>query len=222
MYPTRRGAALLLGLPVDNVRVIYRRGAHCYGLNGADTVSYDCGAPVAAVRPPRPRAALTPRWKWRENYGQAYVIDQRVGVDRDGAMIAWDYAGLGAAAQKQPARLGQAWQRGDRGGSPGPNRNGSPHGRPAAVTDQFRNTSNAAPSYVMGCVGGVRGGVARCGSASCRQCPRRCSRGRGWSPAQVAEHRHGAVSTKWRRTCADPVAHRPRHLHDHRLIEVEP
>ena len=38
VYPTRSGVALLLGLPVDHVRVMYRRGAGCYGLNGADTV----------------------------------------------------------------------------------------------------------------------------------------------------------------------------------------
>jgi nicotinate dehydrogenase subunit B len=61
VYPTRSGVALLLGLPVDNVRVIYRRGAGCYGLNGADTVFLRCGAPVAGCRPARPRAALAPR-----------------------------------------------------------------------------------------------------------------------------------------------------------------
>jgi nicotinate dehydrogenase subunit B len=60
VYPTRIGVALLLGLPVDNVRVIYRRGAGCYGLNGADTVSA-MRRSFAGRRPARARAALAPR-----------------------------------------------------------------------------------------------------------------------------------------------------------------
>ncbi|HXI31947.1 MAG TPA: molybdopterin cofactor-binding domain-containing protein, partial [Vicinamibacterales bacterium] len=40
-YPTRNGVATLLGLQPDDVRVVFTRGAGCYGLNGADTVSFD-------------------------------------------------------------------------------------------------------------------------------------------------------------------------------------
>src|SRR4029453_5074202 len=42
-YPTRNTTATILGLKPDVVRVIYARGAGCYGINGADTVSYDAG-----------------------------------------------------------------------------------------------------------------------------------------------------------------------------------
>ena len=40
-YPTRSSVAMLLGIPVDNVRVVFTRGAGCYGINGADAVSFD-------------------------------------------------------------------------------------------------------------------------------------------------------------------------------------
>src|SRR5262249_22985119 len=39
-YPTRSGVAMLLGIPADNVRVIWTRGSGCYGINAADTVSF--------------------------------------------------------------------------------------------------------------------------------------------------------------------------------------
>ena len=56
-YPTRNGVAALLGVPADNVRVVFVRGAGCCGINGADTVSFDAallsqavGQPVRAYR----------------------------------------------------------------------------------------------------------------------------------------------------------------------------
>jgi nicotinate dehydrogenase subunit B len=41
VYPTRSSVAKLLGLPVESVRVVFVRGSGCYGLNGADAVSFD-------------------------------------------------------------------------------------------------------------------------------------------------------------------------------------
>ena len=41
VYPTRSIIAKLLNLPLESVRVIYVRGSGCYGLNGADAVSFD-------------------------------------------------------------------------------------------------------------------------------------------------------------------------------------
>src|SRR5215510_13675302 len=70
VYPTRSGVALLLGLPVDQVRVIYQRGAGCYGLNGADTVTYDAALLSQAVgRPVRVQLSRRDEMAW-ENYGQ--------------------------------------------------------------------------------------------------------------------------------------------------------
>jgi nicotinate dehydrogenase subunit B len=51
-YPTRSVAAKLLNLPLDSVRVIYVRGSGCYGLNGADAVSFDAAILSQAVRRP--------------------------------------------------------------------------------------------------------------------------------------------------------------------------
>jgi nicotinate dehydrogenase subunit B len=50
VYPTQHGVSVLTGLPLDSVRVIFVRGAGCYGLNAADTVSYDAALLSQAVR----------------------------------------------------------------------------------------------------------------------------------------------------------------------------
>ena len=39
LYPQKTTAAMVLGMAPENVRVIYRMGSGCYGINGADTVS---------------------------------------------------------------------------------------------------------------------------------------------------------------------------------------
>ena len=50
--------AMILGLKPENVHVIFRRGSGCYGLNGADTVTYDAAVLSQAVGKPVPRATL--------------------------------------------------------------------------------------------------------------------------------------------------------------------
>jgi CO/xanthine dehydrogenase Mo-binding subunit len=40
-FPTRNTTAAILGVKPESVRVIYTRGAGCYGIIGADTVTYD-------------------------------------------------------------------------------------------------------------------------------------------------------------------------------------
>src|SRR6476619_5855673 len=90
-YPTRSGVAMLLGIPVDNVRVVFTRGAGCYGINGADTVSYDAALLSQAVaKPVRVQLSRQDEMAW-ENYGLAYVIDQRIGLRADGTIAVWDH-----------------------------------------------------------------------------------------------------------------------------------
>src|SRR6185369_14580902 len=90
-YPTRNGVATLLGLQPDDVRVVFTRGAGCYGLNGADTVSFDAALLSQAVgKPVRVQLSRKDEMAW-ENYGYAYVIEQRAGVDGSGTIVAWDY-----------------------------------------------------------------------------------------------------------------------------------
>ena len=67
-YPTRNTASIL-GLKQENVRVIFTRGSGCYGINGADTVSYDAALLSQAVgKPVRVQLSRKDEMAW-ENYG---------------------------------------------------------------------------------------------------------------------------------------------------------
>src|ERR1700681_4982892 len=91
VYPTRKAIATLLGLPVDDVRVIFTRGSGCYGLNGADTVSFDAALLSQAVgKPVRVQLTRKDEMAW-ENYGNAFVMEERAGLDAQGNIVAWDH-----------------------------------------------------------------------------------------------------------------------------------
>lgn len=156
-YPTRSGVAMVLGLQPDNVRVVFVRGAGCYGINGADTVSYDAALLSQAVgKPVRVQLSRQDEMAW-ENYGFPYVIDQRVGIDADGRIIAWDYEAWFASMGGRPGTStpGNVVTGTLVGFSPAPF-------SPRAATDptgRFNNGSNAAPSYVVGRVGSGAGGA---------------------------------------------------------------
>jgi nicotinate dehydrogenase subunit B len=221
-YPTRNGVAMLLGMPADNVRVIFTRGAGCYGLNGADTVSYDAALlSQAAGRPVRVQLSRKDENAW-ENYGSACVIDQRVGVDASGAIVAWDY---------------EAWVA-SRGGRPGYDQPGNvvtgmlagfqsaaftPRGA-AEPAGEFRNGNNAAPSYVSGRIARKAGGAGTVAGE------------RVLTHTVLSPFFTGPLRSPLRlqntfahecfldeiaaRVKADPVAYRLRHLGDARLKEV--
>ena len=87
----RSTAAMVLGLKPENVRVIFRRGSGCYGLNAADTVTYDAALLSQAVGKPV-RVQLTRKDELTsENYGNAFLMDERAGLDAQGNIIAWDH-----------------------------------------------------------------------------------------------------------------------------------
>src|SRR6202041_494565 len=89
-YPTRNIVAKLLGRPIDNVRVIYVRGSGCYGLNGADAVSFDAAILSQAVgRPVRLQFSRQDEMMW-ENLGSACVIEHRASLASDGRITVWD------------------------------------------------------------------------------------------------------------------------------------
>ena len=52
VYPLRQAVAGMLGIPQQNVHVIYKEGSGCYGLNGADTASLDAVLLSRAVGKP--------------------------------------------------------------------------------------------------------------------------------------------------------------------------
>jgi nicotinate dehydrogenase subunit B len=152
VWPMRNTAATVLGLKPESVRVIFTRGSGCYGINGADTVSYDAALLSQAVgKPVRVQLTRKDEMAW-ENYGLPFQINQRAGIDASGTIVAWDYEGWTA-------------QRGGRPGyqAPGNVVTGLLAGfRPAAFTPRspapaptqpLDNGENTAPSYIAGRVG---------------------------------------------------------------------
>jgi CO/xanthine dehydrogenase Mo-binding subunit len=142
----RSACATLLGIKAEGIRVIFRRGSGCYGINGADTATYDAAILSQAVaRPVRVQLTRKDEMAW-ENYGNAFLIDVRAGLDDRGNIVAWDQ---------------EAWSPG-KGNRPGPNVPGnvitgtllgyepdpfvprSPAPKPA----NFNNNSNGIPSYL--------------------------------------------------------------------------
>ena len=156
VYPTRSIVAKLLDLPLDSVRVIYVRGSGCYGLNGADAVSFDAAVLSHATgRPVRVQLSREDEMAW-ENFGSACIVEQRAAIDA-GKVIAWECENWMAS----------------KGGRPGYDRPGNvvtgqllgyeaepvvPRAA-AEPAGELRNRSNDAPSYVAGCIGGKCGGA---------------------------------------------------------------
>jgi hypothetical protein len=108
-YPTRNGVATLLGIPAENVRVIFARGSGCYGINAADTVSYDAALLSQAVGKPV-RVQLSRKDEMlSENYGFAYVIEQRAGLDASGTIVAdqesWNASKGGRPGYDRPGNV---------------------------------------------------------------------------------------------------------------------
>jgi len=223
VYPTRNGVATLLGLPADSVRVIFVRGSGCYGLNGADTVSYDSALLSQAVRSPvRVQLSREDEMAGGENYGSACVIDQRAAVDADGAIFAWDLETWVASLGGRPGY--------DR---PGNVITGSLVGyEPQSITprvaseptEELNNGSNAVPSYVVGCVRGKCGGGGKIRSERVlvHTVKSPFLTGPLRSPLRLQntfahECFMDELSAKVK---ADPVAYRLRHLSEARIIDV--
>ena len=221
-YPTRNTAAMLLGLPPERVRLVFVRGSGCYGLNGADTVSYDAALlSQAAGRPVRVQLSRQDEMAW-ENYGYAYAIDLRAGLDASGTIVAWD------CESWYPARGGRPGY-----GTPGNVVTGmlagfepapfSP-GAGAPPPASFNNGSNAAPSYVTGCAGGTCGGTGTVKSERVLThtiaSPFFTGPLRSPSRLQNTFAHESFMDELAARVKADPVEYRLRHLRDPRLIDV--
>ena len=221
-YPVRNTAAMVLGLGPEQVRVVFTRGSGCYGINGADTVSFDAAVLSQAVgRPVRVQLSRQDEMAW-ENYGFAYAIAQRVGLDAAGAIVAWDCESWNAALGGRPGY-----------GTPGNVVTGmllgfepapfAPGGA-AAAPSAFNNGSNAAPSYVAGCAGGSCGGTGVVKSERVLthtiRSPFFTGPLRSPSRLQNTFAHESFMDELAARVKADPVEYRLRHLRDPRLIEV--
>ena len=221
-YPTRSGVALVLGVPADNVHVIFTRGAGCYGLNGADTVSYDAALLSQAVaKPVRVQLSRRDEMAW-ENYGFAYTIDQRAGISADGRITTWDHEAWFASLGGRPGYE-----------TPGNVVTGMLAGfptapfRPAQAAEppgEFRNGSNAAPSYVSGRTARAAGGAGVIASERVLthtvRSPFFTGPLRSPSRLQNTFAHECFFDEVAARVKADPVAYRLQHLSDQRLKDV--
>jgi CO/xanthine dehydrogenase Mo-binding subunit len=155
----RNTSAMLLGLKPENVHVIFRRGSGCYGLNGADTVTYDAALLSQAVgKPVRVQLTRKDEMAW-ENYGNAYLIDLRAGVDSNGNIVAWEHESWSPSLGNRPGA-----------GTPGNVVTGFLAGfqpdaftprTPAPAPAGFNNNSNATPSYLAARVNGAARGAGK-------------------------------------------------------------
>jgi nicotinate dehydrogenase subunit B len=197
-------------------------GSGCYGCNGADTVSYDAALLSQAVgKPVRVQLTRKDEMAW-ENYGFAFVIDQRIGLSADGAIVVWDK---------------EAWSP-TLGGRPGTDNPGNvvtgflTGFEPVAFTPRtpapeptgFANNSNAVPAYLTGCVAGRCGGT---GTVSSQRVVTHTVTSPFWTgPLRSPERLQNTFANESimdevaALVKSDPVQYRLRHLSDARLTAV--
>jgi CO/xanthine dehydrogenase Mo-binding subunit len=221
-YPTRSIVAALLGLPVDSVRVIYKRGSGCYGLNGADAVSFDAALLSQAVgKPVRLQFSRQDEMMW-ENLGSACVVEHRAGITADGRIVAWDRENWVASLGNRPGydQPGNVISGMLAGYPPEPLEPG-----PAKPpTGKLRNQSNIVPSYFAGCIGGAcgGGGTIRSERALTHTVRSPFFTGPLRSPLRIQNTfpNECFMDELCAHAKADPVAFRLQHLHDSRTIGV--
>jgi nicotinate dehydrogenase subunit B len=218
----RSTAAMVLGLKPENVRVIFTRGSGCYGINGADAVSYDAALLSQAVTKPV-RVQLTRRdeMAW-ENYGNAFVLEERAGLDAQGKIIGWDHEAWVPTLGSRPGT-----------GTPGNIITGLLAGfqpeafvprTPAPRPTTYNNNSNGVPSYAAGCIGGTCRGT---GTIQSERVLVHSVISPFWTgplrSPQRLQHTFAHecfMDELAARAKADPVAYRLRHLSNSRLSDV--
>jgi CO/xanthine dehydrogenase Mo-binding subunit len=222
VYPTRSVLSQILKLPLDSVRVIFVRGSGCYGLNGADAVSFDAAVLSRAVeRPVRLQFSREDEMMW-ENLGAACVIEQRAALGSDGQIIVWDRENWVASLGNRPGY-----------DKPGNVISGMLLGyepeaiEPRAATapkGKLQNRSNTVPCYFAGCVAGTCGG---CGTIRSERALTHTVRGPFFTGPLRSPLR---IQNTFANECfmdelcvqakADPVEFRLKHLKDSRVIGV--
>ena len=217
----RSTAAMVLGLKPENVRVIFRRGSGCYGLNGADTVTYDAALLSQAVgKPVRVQLTRKDEMAW-ENYGNAFLMDERAGLDAQGkSSRGITKPGLRRSAIGRGPAL-RAMSSPVLGGLSA----GTVHAAIArARTRGFNNNSNGVPSYAAALFDGVPKGTGTVRSARVlvHNIPSPFFTGPLRSPARFQNtFAHECFMDELAaHVKADPVEYRLRHLSNQRVIDV--
>ena len=122
-HDTRSGIAKLLGLPAQNVRVIWKPGAGSYGRSDADEAAYE-----AALLSQRLGKPVRVQWMRHEGHGwdpkaPAAVLTCKAGIGADGGISGWYFRARGFsgwdvyfnAADPKDTLVGQLtdWPKGD-------------------------------------------------------------------------------------------------------------
>ena len=222
VYPQRDSVALVLGIPKENVRIIFVEGSGCYGLNGADTVSYDAALlSQAAGQPVRVQFTRKDEMASGESYGPAYVVDLRAGLDDQGNITVWDYEAWSLTKGNRPDAT-----------APGNIITGALVGFPTpplipgggSPPTSYRNNSNAASPYGAGCVNGMCGGTGTIVSERVltHMIASPFFTGPLRSPARLQNTfaNETFIDKLAALVQADPVEYRLRYLSDSRLIDV--
>jgi nicotinate dehydrogenase subunit B len=223
VHPLKRSVAALLGVPPDDVRVIFTRGSGCYGINGADTVSFDAALMSQAVgKPVRVELSRKDEMAW-DNFGYPFVVEQRAGLDAEGRILVWDYEAWSAARGGRPGydRPGNVITGMLAGFEPSPLSPRSPAPEPTEAPD---NNLNPIPSYLSARVGGAAHGA---GTITAERVLSHRVTGPFWTGPLRSPERlqntfaHECFMDELAATAkADPVAFRLRHLADPRLMGV--
>ncbi len=223
VWPLRSSAAMVLGLRPENVKVLFRRGAGCYGLNGADTVSYDAAVLSQAVgKPVRVQLSRKDEMAWGENYGYAFVLDERAGLDAQGNIVAWDHESWFPVHGSRPGY--------DRPGNVVtgmlvgfPARPFEPRS-PAPEPHRFENGDNSVPPYCAGIISGKAEGTGtiRSERVLIHNVPSPFFTGPLRSPARLQNTfaHESFMDELAAHAKADPVAFRLRYLKFPRLRDV--
>jgi nicotinate dehydrogenase subunit B len=217
----KTASAMITGLKPENVHVIFRRGSGCYGLNGADTVTYDAVVLSQAVgKPVRVQLSRKDEMAW-ENYGNAWVIEERAGLDASGNIVAWEHESWTPALGNRPgpSTPGNVITGMLIGYQPAPFAPG-----PAEEPKRYNNGSNGIPSYMAGNIDGVAGGTGGVKSESVivHNVLSPFWTGPLRSPARLQNTfaHESFMDEMAAHIGADPVEFRVRHLRDQRLIGV--
>jgi hypothetical protein len=204
------------------VRVIYVRGSGCYGLNGADAVSFDAAVLSQAVGSPvRLQFSRQDEMMW-ENFGSACVVEHRAALAPDGQIIAWDREDWVASLGNRPGydQPGNVISGMLLGFEPEPLKPGQ--ARPPS--GKLRNQSNTVPSYFAGCISGNcgGGGTIRSERALTHTVRSPFFTGPLRSPLRIQNTfaNECFMDELCAHAKADPVAFRLKHLQDYRTIGV--
>lgn len=222
VYPTRSVLAKILDLSLESIRVIFVRGSGCYGLNGADAVSFDAAVLSQAVgRPVRLQFSQEDEMIW-ENFGSACVVEHRAALGPDGSITAWDRENWVASLGNRPGydRPGNVISGMLLGFEP----EVSKRGAATAPKGKFRNNSNHAPPYFAGCIGDdcQGGGTIRSERVLTHSVRSPFFTGPLRSPLRIQNTfaNECFMDELCAQAMADPVAFRLKHLVDPRMIGV--